>query len=159
MRTKKGENLVKMVKRAVKHDIVVDYLLKDSWFLCESMISEIRKIKNGAIHIVSMCKMDKRKYSCAKSDFNAKDPLKREKKNRKNITRSRKYKVYYVEKTVEYKGFKLKLFFNRLTRRSKWRLLVTTNTSHTFTEVYELYTNRWATEVFFKECKQYLGLG
>ena len=159
VRTKKGENLIKMVKRAVKHGIVADYLLTDSWFLCESMIAKIRKIKNGAIHIISMCKMDKRKYSCAEGEFNAKELLKQEKQNRKNITRSRKYKVYYVEKTVEYKGFKLKLFFTRLTKRSKWRLLVTTNASLTFTDVYELYTNRWAIEVFFKECKQYLGLG
>ena len=53
----------------------------------------------------------------------------------------------------------MKLFFIRLSKRSKWRLLVTTNTSLKFTEAYELYANRWAIEVFFKECKQLLGLG
>jgi DDE family transposase len=159
VRMKKGENLIKMIKRAVKHGIIAKYLLTDSWFLSESMISEIRKIKNGAIHILSMCRMDKRKYYCEDGEFNAKELLKRKKQNRKNIKRSKKYKVYYIEATVEYKGFKLKLFFTRLTKRSKWRLLVTTDTSLAFTKVYELYTNRWAIEVFFKECKQYLGLG
>ncbi len=159
VRVKKGKNLVKMIKRAVKHGIIAKYLLTDSWFLSENMISEIRKIKNGAIHILSMCRMDIRKYSCEGGEFNAKELLKRKKQNRKNIKRSKKYKVYYVELAVEYKGFKLKLFFTRLTKRSKWRLLATTNTSLTFTEAYELYTNRWAIEVFFKECKQYLGLG
>ena len=159
VRSEKGKNLIKMIKRAVKQGIVANYLLTDSWFLCENMIREIRKIKNGAIHIISMCRMDKRKYSCQEGEFNAKELLKRKKQNRKNIKRSRKHKVYYVELTVEYKGFRLKLFFTRLTRRSNWRLLVTTNTSLTFGEAYELYTNRWAIEVFFKECKQYLGLG
>jgi hypothetical protein len=37
--------------------------------------------------------------------------------------------------------------------------LVTTDTSLDFTKTYELYANRWAIEVFFKECKQLLGLG
>lgn len=157
--TKKGENMIKMVKRAVKHGIIANYLLTDSWFLCENMICEIRKIKKGAIHILSMCKMDKRKYSCDAGEFNAKDLLKLKKQNKKNITRSKKHKVYYIETQVEYKGIKLKLFFIRLTKRSKWRLLVTTNTSLTFTQVYEIYANRWAIEVFFKECKQLLGLG
>ena len=159
LRIKKGENLINMVKRAVKHGIIADYLLTDSWFLCENMIREIRKIKKGAIHIISMCKMDRRKYSIDGGEFNAKDLLKRKKQNRKNIIRSKKHKVYYIEIQVEYKGVKLKLFFTRLTKRSKWRLLVTTNTSLTFTQVYEMYSNRWAIEVFFKECKQLLGLG
>lgn len=159
VRTQKGKNLIKMVKRAVKHGIVADYLLTDSWFLCESMISGIRKIKKGAIHILSMCKMDKRKYSFQNGEFDAKSLLKQKKLNKKNIKRSKKYKVYYIELTVEYKGFNLKLFFTRQSKRAKWRLLATTNTSLTFTEAYELYTNRWAIEVFFKECKQYLGLG
>jgi hypothetical protein len=37
--------------------------------------------------------------------------------------------------------------------------LETTDTSFNFTGAYELYANRWAIEVFFKECKQLLGLG
>ena len=159
IRTDKGLNLIKMVKRAVRHGIVANYLLTDSWFLSENMISKIRKIKNGAIHILSMCRMDKRKYSVNNGQYCAKDILKQTKLNHKNIKRSKKYRAYYIEQTVEYKGFKVKLFFIRLTKRSKWRLLVTTDTSLTFTSAYELYANRWSIEVFFKECKQLLGLG
>jgi hypothetical protein len=123
------------------------------------MIRKIRKIKKGAIHILSMCRMDKRKYLYGEKEFNAKNLLKRLKENKKNIKRSKKNKVYYIEITVDYKGFKLKLFFTRLTKRSKWRLLVSSNTNLSFSEAYEIYANRWAIEVFFKECKQYLGLG
>ncbi|MCP4356019.1 MAG: transposase [Proteobacteria bacterium] len=156
LRIKKGLNLIKMVKRAIKQGIVADYLLTDSWFLSENMINEIRKIKNGAIHILSMCRMDKRKYMTDKGEFNA-TMLRRQ--NKQLMKRSKKYRAAYIELLVEYKGIKLKLFFVRISKRSKWRLLVTTNTSLKFTQVYELYSNRWAIEVFFKECKQLLGLG
>jgi len=156
MRIKKGKNLIAMVKRAVKHGIVADYLLTDSWFLCESMIIEIRKIKKGAIHIISMCRMDKRNYLYNDKEFNAKDLRKLKKMS---VKRSKKYKVYYICVDVEYKGHQVKLFFTRLTKRSKWRLLVTTDTKLGFTEAFEAYSNRWIIEVFFKECKQNLGLG
>lgn len=156
VRTQKGTNLIRMVKRAVKQGIMADYLLTDSWFLCENMIAEIRKIKNGAIHVLSMCRMDKRKYLYNGKKVNATDLRKQEKAN---VKRSKKHRVYYICLDVEYKGHKVRLFFTRLNKRSKWRLLVTTDTKLTFTEAFEAYANRWAIEVFFKECKQNLGLG
>ena len=159
MRIKKGKNLIQMIKRSVKHGILAKYLLTDSWFMSENLISEVRKIKKGAIHIISMCRMDKRKYLYEGELYNAKDLLKNKKLDRKNIKRSKKHKLYYIEVTTEYKGFKVKLFFIRLSKRSKWRLLVTTDISLTFTETFEFYANRWAIEVFFKESKQFLGLG
>lgn len=156
LRTPKGKNLIKMVKRAVKRGIMADYLLTDSWFMCENMIHEIRKIKEGAIHVLSMCRMDRRKYTTPDGEFNA---ATLRKQNKHLIKRSKKYRAAYIELMVEYKGVKMKLFFARLSKRSKWRLMVTTNTSLKFTEAYALYSNRWAIEVFFKECKQLLGLG
>ena len=36
---------------------------------------------------------------------------------------------------------------------------MTTNTKLTFEEAYKIYSNRWLIEVYFKEAKQYLGLG
>ncbi len=157
LRTEKGANLINMVKRAVKQGIVANYLLTDSWFLSENMIREIRKIKKGAIHVLSMCRMDKRKYLTDKGELIDAVTLRRQSKHL--IKRSKKYRATYIEQTVQYKGIKVKLFFIRLSKRSKWRLLVTTDTSLKFTEVYDLYANRWAIEVFFKECKQLLGLG
>jgi len=156
LRTQKGLNLINMIKRAVNHGIIADYLLTDSWFMSENMINEIREIKKGAIHILSMCRMDNRKYLTKYGEINA--PALR-KQTKQLIKRSKKYRAYYIEQIVDYKGIKVKLFFVRLSKRSKWRLLVTTNASLKFTEAYELYANRWAIEVFFKECKQLLGLG
>ena len=156
IRTPKTENLLKMVKRAIKHGIVADYLLTDSWFLSENMITQIRGIKNGALHIVSMCRMDKRKYSYGEKQYGAADLRKHLKQKAK---RSKQHKLYYIEATVGYKGHELKLFFTRLSKRSKWRLLVSTNTTLSFSQAYNIYANRWAIEVFFKESKQLFGLG
>ena len=66
-------------------------------------------------------------------------------------------KFYEVE--VKLKGIKIKLFFCKTTKRSKWHGLLTTNTNLTFEEAFEIYATRWTIEVFFKECKQLLRLG
>jgi hypothetical protein len=47
-----------------------------------------------------------------------------------------------------YKGIPVKLFFTRLTKRAKWRLIVTTNTSLSFNDTYKIYQIRWTIEVF-----------
>jgi len=43
--------------------------------LCDSvndyMIKSIRGIKNGAMHVLGMCKIDKRKYSIDKKELNS----------------------------------------------------------------------------------------
>lgn len=36
--------------------------------------------------------------------------------------------------------------------------MMTTNTELTFEQAYKIYSTRWSVEVFFKECKQNLGL-
>ena len=60
---------------------------------------------------------------------------------------------------MELKGIKIKLFFCKTTKRSKWHGLLTTNTSLSFEKAFEIYATRWVIEVFFKECKQLLRLG
>lgn len=73
-----------------------------------------------------------------------------------NKKRCRKVNSHYIECTVNYKGETLKLFFSRFSKRSKWRLLVTTDTSLSYIKAIEIYQIRWSIEVMFKELKQYL---
>jgi len=154
--TKKTVNSVKMIKRAVKHGFIADYVLTDSWFISEYFIRNIRKIKQGIVHVLGMCKMDKRKYLFNGEQYNAKQLLK---KNKGRIKRSRKVNAYYIELIVDYKGIPLKLFFSRYSKRGKWHLLITTDFTLTFNKAIEIYNIRWSIEVFFKEGKQYLNLG
>ena len=156
LREKKTTNLVKMLRRAVKHGQFADYVLTDSWFCNLDFIENVRQIKNGMLHIISMCRMDKRNYEIEGNMMNAATILKNKKAHKK---RSRTNKVYYIEVSATYKDIPVKLFFTRLTKRTKWRLIVTTDTFLSFNDTYKIYQTRWTIEVFFKESKQYLGLG
>ena len=81
----KIKNAVKMIKRAVKHGFIADYVLADSWFVSEYFINSIRKIKQGIVHVLGMCKMDKRKYLFNGEQYTAKQLLKKLKSQKKTL--------------------------------------------------------------------------
>lgn len=153
----KISNAIAMIKRAVKHGFVPDYVLTDSWFSSKKMIKTIRSLKKGVIHFLGMVKLDKRLYEYQGQKLNAKDLRKQ---LRPKMKRARKLNAYYIETTVIYSDIgQVKLFFIRLSKRSKWRLLLTTNLDLSFQKAMEIYNIRWTIEVLFKECKQLLNLG
>lgn len=156
LRENKIKNAVQMIKRAVKHGFIADFLLTDSWFTSEYFIRSIRKIKKGMLHLLGMCKMDKRNYLFEGNEYTAKQLLQRFKGTKK---RSRKVNAYYIALCAEYKGIPLKLFFSRYSKRGKWHLLISTDLTLNFIKAIEIYNIRWSIEVFFKETKQYLNLG
>ena len=67
--------------------------------------------------------------------------------------------LYCAEIEVEYKSPPLKLYFCKASKHGKWHLLASTNTKLGIKKAYEIYSIRWSIEVFFKEAKQYFGLG
>ena len=156
LRKSKIENTVAMIKRAVKNGFGAHYVLTDKWFMGEGFIKDIRKIKNGLLHVLGLCKMDKRKYVYDGKEYSAKQLLQKVKYLKK---RSKKINAYYIEVQASYKGIRLKLFFSRYSRRGNWQLLVTTDLKLTYNKAVEIYNIRWGIEVFFKEAKQYLKLG
>ena len=148
---------IKLLKRAVKHGFIPDYILTDTWFSCEKMIQTTRRLKAGIIHFLGMVKMDKRLYQYQGQKSNAK-VLKKQLKSK--MKRAKKLNAYYIEVIVNYSDIgSVKLFFSRFSKRSKWRLLLTTDLDLTFQQVVKIYNNRWTIEVLFKECKQLLNLG
>ena len=150
-------NAIAMIKRAVKHGFIPDYVQTDSWFSVERLIKTVRQIKKGIIHFLGMVKMDKRLYEYQGQKLNAKQ-LKKQLKS--NMKRAKKLNIYYIEVIVNYSDIgRVKLFFTRFSKRSKWRLLMTTNLNLTFHQTIEIYNLRWTIEVLFKECKQLLNLG
>jgi hypothetical protein len=154
---KKGEVAVSMLKRAVKNGFFASYVLMDSWFVNDNMIKRVRSIKKGAMHILGMCKLDKRKYLVDKKELNAHQLI--TKNERKQSRYSRKYKSTYIPLVVDYKGEKVRLFFIRYNNAKNWTILLTTDLTLSFARAIELYQIRWTIEVLFKECKQYLHLG
>jgi hypothetical protein len=154
---KKNEVAVSMIRRAVKNGFIASYVLMDSWFVNDYMIKSIRSIKKGALHLLGMCKIDRRKYLVGNKEMNAHQLI--IKNQRKNSKYSRKHKSTYISMVVDYKGEKVRLFFLRYNNAKNWTLLLTTDLTLSFVRAIELYQIRWTIEVLYKECKQYLQLG
>lgn len=105
---KKGEVALSMLKRAVKNGFMASYVLMDSWFVNDSMIKGVRSIRNGAMHLVGMCKLEKRQYLIDTKEHNAHQLI--TKNERKKSKYSRKYKSTYISIVADYKDSKVKLF-------------------------------------------------
>jgi len=154
---KKTEVAMSMIKRAVKNGLMASYVLMDSWFTNDYMIKSVRSIKNGAMHLLGMCRIDKRKYTYNSREMNAHQLITRY--ERKKGKHSSKHNSHYIELVVDYKGEKVKLFFVKYRNAMTWRCILSTDLTLKFCAAIELYQIRWTIEVLFKECKQYLRLG
>jgi hypothetical protein len=155
--TSKISNMINMIREAIKQGIGFDYVLVDSWFTCFELVQFIvsRRIKP---HLIGMGKMGKTRYLFNNKEMTAReiiDYLRRTKK----LKRSTLVKGYYSEAIVKLKTIEVKLFFHKSTHKGKWNMLLTTQTELSFEQAYKIYATRWSIEVFFKESKQYLGLG
>ena len=150
----KIDNAIVMLKRAIKSKLHFEYILIDSWFMCDKLI---KFAVSQSVHILGMCKMGKSKYLFDGKFLSANAILEKLRRSGK----AKWYKrlgIYVHQCEVEFKGTKVKLFFCRNTKRGKWHILLTTNTALTIQKAYEIYSIRWSIEVFFKEAKQHLGL-
>lgn len=157
MDAKKTDNAIAMIKRAVKNGFSASYVLMDSWFVNDTVIKGIRAINDGAMHIIGMCRIDRRKYLLDGKEQNISLLITRF--DRKKSKYSRKYKSRYIPLVVDYKGVRVKLFCIKYNNAKNWTLLLTTDLTLSFVQTIETYQIRWTTEVLFKECKQYLRLG
>jgi hypothetical protein len=153
----KTEMLIEMIRKAILNGIKFDYLLTDSWFTNFELIKFIATRKIGCFFL-GMVKNGKTKYLFRGKELNFSGILKVFKHSQKAYE-CKKLNCKFYEADVELKGVRLKLFFCKTAKRSKWHGLLTTNTKLTFETAFEIYATRWTIEVFFKECKQLLRLG
>jgi hypothetical protein len=151
--------VIEMLKRCVKRSILGSYVLMDSWFVNDYMLTEIRKIRNGLLHVVGMCKMDRRKFEVDGKERNSQTIVMMNEFDSSKVCSSKKYKSRYMEVKANYKGIPVKLFYIKYKNATKWTLLLTTDLSLTFVKAMDLYQVRWSIEVLYRECKQYLRLG
>lgn len=144
-----------MIKRALK-TLSVDYVLVDSWFTCYDLVKFIAKHKSN-IHFLGMIKMGKTSYKLGDKNKTAKGLIKSLKDSKKQRYCKCK-KLYHSECIVFFKDVQVKLFFYKR-GQGDWRGLMSTDLNLSFDQAYDIYALRWSIEVFFKEAKQYLGLG
>lgn len=153
----KNEVAIELVTRAIKRGIRFDYLLVDSWFLNERLVRFVMSRKIGC-HLLGMVKMGNTLYHCNGKLQTASQIINKLRVS-KGVRRSRALRVSYAIQAVEFKGKPAKLFFCRCSSHGKWNAVLSTNTRLNFEEAYRIYSTRWSIEVFFKDCKQNLGLG
>ncbi len=153
----KIESMIKMIGLAIAKGIRFDYVLTDSWFTCFELVKFIVTRCIGC-HFIGMIKMGKTRYSAFGKNLTSKEivDLLRRKKMTK---RSKLLGYYYAETIVDFKGVQVKLYFCKSSKKGNWNGMMTTNMELTFEQAYKIYSTRWSVEVFFKECKQHLGLG
>ncbi len=91
---KKTDTLVQLIRRAIIKGIRFDYLLVDSWFVNDDLISFITTRKINC-HLLGMAKMGNFKYSYKGKMYTAKQLVDKQKRNKK-ITRSRKLNIRHT---------------------------------------------------------------
>jgi len=150
--------MLEMLSRVVKHGILPQYVLIDSWFFCYEILEKLKHLKSGALQLVCMVKINNQLFTnpLNNKEMCLKDILKT---NQKKIVKCKKLKAEYIPVSCLYKGICVKLFFVRMGKCQTWHLLLTTNMDLNFIKLIEIYQIRWSIEVFFKESKQYLHLG
>jgi hypothetical protein len=155
--TTKIENMIEMVRTGIGQGLRFDYMLVDSWFTCFALVKFIATRRFGC-HLLGMAKMGKTRYLFNGKKLTAKEIIESLRKL-KRIKRSKQLRCFFSEAMVDFNGIEVKLFFCKTSRKGKWNVLLTTNLDLGFTQAYKIYSIRWSVEVFFKESKQYLGLG
>ena len=151
-------SMLKMLSRAVKHGIIADYVMTDSWFFCFELLDKLDKIKKGCIKLISMVKLNNQIFTICETGkpMSVKNILNTKKRQ---ATVNKKYKSKYIKVPCFYKGIRINLFFVKMGKNKTWHLLSTTDLSLNFNQLIELYQIRWSIEVFFKDAKQHLKLG
>jgi hypothetical protein len=151
----KIDNGVSLILSAFRRAIKFDYVLTDSWFVCEKFIRV--SIKCGA-DLLGMAKMGITLYCYNSKHLKASQIV-------KLLVRDKKSKwvkcigMYAAEARVTYHDVPLKLFFFKSSRKAKWHVILTTDCTLKAVRAYQIYSIRWSIEVFFKEGKQHFKLG
>jgi hypothetical protein len=142
---------LQMIKRAVKRKFPIDYVLVDSWFVCEKFIRGVIKFN---LDMIGLMKTNRGVLIGTKSYIINTLP----ETHRNKIVNCKKYKCQYIPLRGSYKGTTLKIFLVRMNGQSTWKCLVTTDMKLSFIKTMKLYQIRWTIEVFFKDAKQHLNL-
>lgn len=153
----KIQSMIGMVRTAIGSGLRFDYMLVDSWFTCYALVKFI-KFRRFGCHLLGMAKMGKTRYLFNDKKLTAREIVDCQRKAKK-LKHSKQLKCYFSQAVVDFNGIQVKLFFSKTSRKGNWNVLLTTNLALNFEQAYRIYSIRWSVEVFFKESKQYLGLG
>jgi hypothetical protein len=151
--TNKISMAITLISNAMKMGVTAKYVLADSWFICESFLTGIKDLSKD-MHVIGLMKtnrnitIDNKTYKIS----SVPELKRREKKY------SKKYKAHYIMYDAVYKDITIKGYWVKMKGNTSWKLLVSTDQSLKFNTAMQHYQIRWSIEVYFKDCKQNLGL-
>lgn len=151
---KKTTVLVQMVDRAWNAGIDASFVLFDSWFAHDDIISQIYNIGYG---VICRLKRGRVKYSYQGQRYTLKQLWQRV--ARKKATRIEKYNLKGVclNAALPKTGSVRILFVSD--GRNDWHALLCTDLEMEPDQILSYYSRRWSIEVFFKDAKQMLYMG
>ena len=142
-----------LVGNAVKRKIVANYVLADSWFICESFLMGISSL-SPKVDVIGLMKTNRIIEINGKKHKASNIPENKQTK----VSYCKAFKCYYITHKMVYKSIEMKGFWIKMKGQDSWKLLISTDQKLNFIKAMKYYQVRWSIEVFFKDCKQNLGI-
>ena len=144
---------INMICNALNKKIIPNYVLADSWFISEPFLRGIKKLQKN-MHTIGLMKTNRTIEIKGQKHMASSIP----EVKKKEIQYSKAFKCHYIKFDFTYKSIEMRGFWVRMKGQNSWKLLISTDTKLTFIATMKYYQVRWSIEVFFKDCKQNLGL-
>jgi hypothetical protein len=151
---KKTDVLIAMLDRAWKAGIDASFVLFDSWFACDKIISAALKIGYG---VICRLKRNRTKYTYEGKEYTLKQLWKTVAKKKTKWIGQFQVKGVCLNVSLPKSG-KVRILFISNGKKS-WQAILSTDLTLDASEILDYYARRWAIEVFFKDAKQMLYLG
>jgi IS4 transposase len=143
-----------MLDRAWKAGIDASFVLFDSWFACDKIISAALDIGYG---VICRLKRDRTKYIYEGKAYSLKQLWKTVAKKKTKWIAQSQVNGICLNVSLPKSGNVRLLFISD--GKKKWQTFLSTDLMLEASEIMDYYARRWAIEVFFKDAKQMLYLG
>ena len=150
---KKTDVLIEMIDRAWRSGIDASFVLFDSWFAHDSVISQIYAIGYG---VICRLKRGRVKYAYQGQNYTLKQLWQVAKNNTQWLGKFQ-VKAVFLNVTLPKTGDVRILFISD--GKKEWQAFLCTDLQLESAEILTYYARRWAIEIFFKDAKQMLYLG
>jgi hypothetical protein len=152
--SKKTETLISMIDRAWKSGIDASFVLFDSWFAHDDVISQIYSIGYG---VICRLKRNRVKYEYHGQKYTLKQLWQKVAKKQTVLLPGYNVKAACLNVKLPKTGNVRLLFLSD--GKKDWHALLSTDTEIAASDMLSYYARRWAIEVFFKDAKQMLYMG
>jgi hypothetical protein len=151
---KKTDMLVRMLKRCWESGIDARFVLFDSWFSYDTVISKILDIGYG---VICRLKRSRERYLYKDRQLNLSQLWHDVARHELKWVSSWQVKAAKLTVSLPHSQ-EVSIVFVRWSKK-QWHAFLSSETDIEIPEILDYYSRRWAIEVYFRDCKQLLGLG